>query len=263
MRVWEAPLFNFNYGFNDVSAVFYNRYPNSFAKHIISEDVISREITEERIITRKLIVKKAASFLKSVPSWMSRLTSVQYMPTIEESVFDKKNMTLKTYTRNICWKNILNMDERCIYQSLESNKTIVSRSLYLSVTYGKSVVWFSSRVIHSPLMTSSSHSFWKAACTLSLLSLVHCAYSAAQHRSYLRLTRLEFTYLPSDIVVQTIISLVLTIFSASFVAGDFQQIRADLQANKKSWDTAWNCPSFYVFDHRAKCLSPRFDASDD
>ena len=39
MRIWDSPLQIFNYGFNEVATVFYNRYPNSFALHIMSEDV--------------------------------------------------------------------------------------------------------------------------------------------------------------------------------------------------------------------------------
>lgn len=58
MKTWESPAFNFNFGFNEVVAVFYNRYPNSFSKHVISEDVLSREITQDQIITRKIIVKR-------------------------------------------------------------------------------------------------------------------------------------------------------------------------------------------------------------
>lgn len=61
MKLYEAPSFVFNYAFNSVCAVFYDRYPNSFAKHVISEDVLSREITRDKIYTRKLIVKKGSS----------------------------------------------------------------------------------------------------------------------------------------------------------------------------------------------------------
>ena len=39
-----------------------------------------------------------------------------------------------------------------------------------------------------------------------LLSLLHAAYSAAQHRNYLRLTERDFTSLPSDIFVQCLFS---------------------------------------------------------
>jgi hypothetical protein len=58
MKLYELPEYVFDYMMGEVISVFYNRYPNSFAKHIISEDVLSRQITEDKIITKKLIVKK-------------------------------------------------------------------------------------------------------------------------------------------------------------------------------------------------------------
>jgi hypothetical protein len=75
-------------------------------------------------------------------------------------------------------------------------------------------------------------SLWKFACAISLLSLAHCAYSAAQHRSYLRLAGQPFTGLPADIVIQTIFSLLLAIYACSIIAGDFQLSRNDQQVQK-------------------------------
>nr|CAD2172040.1 unnamed protein product [Meloidogyne enterolobii] len=88
MHLFEVPERIFDYTINQVVTIFYNRYPNSFSKHVISEDVISREIKGGKIITRKLIVKRGAGFLKSVPRWISRQTHVAFMPTLEESIFD-------------------------------------------------------------------------------------------------------------------------------------------------------------------------------
>uniref|UniRef100_A0A914HC91 Uncharacterized protein n=1 Tax=Globodera rostochiensis TaxID=31243 RepID=A0A914HC91_GLORO len=101
-------------------------------------------------------------------------------------------------------------------------------------------------------MSSNSSLFWRILCSLSVLSLTHSAYSAAQHRSYLRLVGQPFTHLPVDLIAQTLLSLLAAIVSTSFVVGDFQPIRADLLVAKKSWDVLGNCPSFYVFNHRAK-----------
>lgn len=107
-------------------------------------------------------------------------------------------------------------------------------------------------------MTSVSSSVLRVVCIAGLISLLHCAYSAAQHRFYLRLTEQPFTQLPADIIAQTLISLIAVVYGASYVAGDFQPIRSDIQNRTKSWDTVGNCPSYYVFDHRAKALSPAF-----
>ncbi len=59
-RIWEAPLHLFNYTLSEVTSAFYDRYPNSRAGHVVSEDVLSRQVTHDRIVTRKLIVKKGA-----------------------------------------------------------------------------------------------------------------------------------------------------------------------------------------------------------
>ena len=64
-RVWEAPLYLFNYALDEVVAAFHDRYPNSHATHVISEDVLAMEVTSDQIITRKLIVKKGGSLLSN------------------------------------------------------------------------------------------------------------------------------------------------------------------------------------------------------
>lgn len=104
--------------------------------------------------------------------------------------------------------------------------------------------------------------FQKVLLTIGCLSLIHCAYSAAQHRSYLRLTEQEFDgLLPIDIIFQTIVSLLLVCYSGQNVAGEFAPIRADIQMRERTFETVDNCPSFYIFEHRAKSLSPYFAAA--
>ncbi|CAK5075353.1 unnamed protein product [Meloidogyne enterolobii] len=129
MHLFEVPERIFDYTINQVVTIFYNRYPNSFSKHVISEDVISREIKGGKIITRKLIVKRGAGFLKSVPRWISRQTHVAFMPTLEESIFDVNEGTLITHTRNVSWTNTLDMTETCTYKKLPDSKSSVKRIL--------------------------------------------------------------------------------------------------------------------------------------
>lgn len=91
--------------------------------------------------------------------------------------------------------------------------------------------------------------------TVGLLSLIHSGYSAAQHRSYLRLTEQGFHFLPFDIIVQTIVSLLVTIWGVTFIAGDFKEIRATTELENKSFEVIGNRPSFYTFSHRGRVLS--------
>ena len=87
-----------------------------------------------------------------------------------------------------------------------------------------------------------------------LTALAHAAYSAAQHRSYLRLTEQEFTTLPIDILIQSIAALVLTCYGIVRVVGVFREIKAAAELEKKSWDTLTNRQSFYTFNHRGTKL---------
>ena len=92
-------------------------------------------------------------------------------------------------------------------------------------------------------------------CIISgLLILAHAAYSAAQHRGYLRLTEQEFTTLPLDILIQSLAALIITCYGIVHVVGDFREIKASAELEKKTWETLGNRPSFYTFNHRGKAF---------
>ncbi|KAK4026579.1 ER membrane protein complex subunit 5 [Daphnia magna] len=101
-----------------------------------------------------------------------------------------------------------------------------------------------------------SNSVAKYTFLLGILLLLHAAYSAAQHRSYLRLTEQEFTSLPADIILQTIFSLLLAVYGVTMVAGDFKEIRSNIDLQKKTWKNLNNRPSFYTFNHRGHIFNP-------
>lgn len=103
------------------------------------------------------------------------------------------------------------------------------------------------------MVATSTHKFLTL---LGFLSVLHAAYSAAQHRSYLRITEQEFTTLPIDIIIQGIASLFVVMYGVLYIAGDFKEIRAVVDLENKSWETLRNLPSFQTFSHRGKALSP-------
>ncbi|GMS84981.1 hypothetical protein PENTCL1PPCAC_7156, partial [Pristionchus entomophagus] len=98
----------------------------------------------------------------------------------------------------------------------------------------------------------------KVIAAVSFAALLHAAYSAAQHRLYLRLTEQPFTALPADIVAQTLASLIFLCWACTHVAGAFQPIRADIANGRRRWDDVGSCLSFVTFEHRAKALSPTY-----
>ncbi|KAA3677706.1 uncharacterized protein DEA37_0008742 [Paragonimus westermani] len=100
-----------------------------------------------------------------------------------------------------------------------------------------------------------------------LLGLLHAAYSATQHRSYLRLTEQEFVSLPADvgtqllrshrlqIIFQTLFSFVVVCLGVIGEAGSLKEIEAAAEFREKTWDTLKNRPSFYTFHNRNLSLS--------
>ncbi|KAM8982111.1 membrane magnesium transporter 1 [Sarcophilus harrisii] len=97
-------------------------------------------------------------------------------------------------------------------------------------------------------------SLWKGLVGLGLFALAHAAFSAAQHRSYMRLTEKEDEDLPVDIVLQTLMAFAVTCYGIVHLAGEFKDMDATSELKNKTLDTLRNHPSFYVFNHRGRVL---------
>ncbi|XP_073676886.1 ER membrane protein complex subunit 5 [Garra rufa] len=97
-------------------------------------------------------------------------------------------------------------------------------------------------------------SFWKGVVGVGLFALAHAAFSAAQHRSYMRLTEKENETLPIDIMLQTLLSFVITCYGIVHISGEFKDMDASSELKNKTFDTLRNHPSFYLFNHRGRVL---------
>jgi hypothetical protein len=100
--------------------------------------------------------------------------------------------------------------------------------------------------------------------TIGLIGLCHAAFSATQHRNYIRLTEHDLdesikkpgtiTNLPLDILLQTILSLLLSCFGIISVSAKFRPIKITSEWENKTWDNVSTRSSFYTFNHRGKFL---------
>uniref|UniRef100_UPI00398F79A2 ER membrane protein complex subunit 5-like n=2 Tax=Pristiophorus japonicus TaxID=55135 RepID=UPI00398F79A2 len=97
-------------------------------------------------------------------------------------------------------------------------------------------------------------SVWKGLVGVGLFALAHAAFSAAQHRSYMRLTEKENETLPVDIVLQTLLAFVVTCYGIVHIAGEFKDMDATSELKNKTFETMRNHPSFYLFNHRGRML---------
>ncbi|XP_063115967.1 ER membrane protein complex subunit 5-like [Cavia porcellus] len=95
---------------------------------------------------------------------------------------------------------------------------------------------------------------WNGLLGLGLFALAHAAFSAAQHRSYMRLTENEGEAMPMDIVLQTLLAFAVTCYSIVHTAGEFRDIDTTSKLKNKTCDSLRNHPSFYVFNHRGRVL---------
>lgn len=101
--------------------------------------------------------------------------------------------------------------------------------------------------------------FEKFLVAVGLIVLVHAAYSAAQHRAYLRLTEKEFTTLPSDVLIQTLTGLVIACYGIVRVVGQFKEIRPIADLEGRTWDSMSTHVAFYNLNHRGKLLMADVD----
>lgn len=120
----------FKYSWDQVAIALWQRYPNPNSKHVLTEDVISRHVEGNKLITKRLLTKT-----NKIPKWGERLLGEQKrIYLIEESVVDLDNSTFKTYTRNISLQHIMTIEEKCVYKTNPETEssTVCERSAFFT-----------------------------------------------------------------------------------------------------------------------------------
>lgn len=114
--------FNYDYPFPAVSLAYFLRYPNPYATHVLSTDVIDRHFdpSTQRLNTTRLHLKKSKlppTLLKLLPKGIlgsSADGGQSYI--LEKSVIDVKEGWMKTESRNLEWTGILSVIEKQFYR---------------------------------------------------------------------------------------------------------------------------------------------------
>ncbi|KAL8951663.1 MAG: hypothetical protein Q9222_002391 [Ikaeria aurantiellina] len=114
--------------YDAVSLAYFLRYPNPYAKHVLSTDVIDRhfDAVEQRLYTTRLHLKRSRlppTVLKLLPKGIlgsNNDTGQSYV--LETSVVNVKDGWMTTETRNLEWTGILSVIEKQHYiQPLKAN----------------------------------------------------------------------------------------------------------------------------------------------
>jgi len=104
-----------------VSLAFFLRYPNPYAAHVLSCDVISRNVTPEGALqTKRLILKRGA-----VPKWFPRgIVSRAESWVVEESEVDPFGRVVNCTTRNLDHVKVMQVVESTELRSLPDGNTM-------------------------------------------------------------------------------------------------------------------------------------------
>uniref|UniRef100_A0A6I8PBM4 PRELI domain containing 1 n=1 Tax=Ornithorhynchus anatinus TaxID=9258 RepID=A0A6I8PBM4_ORNAN len=85
---------------DQVFAAFWQRYPNPYSKHVLTEDIVHREVTPDRkLLSRRLLTKTSRA-----PRWAERFLPANVAHSVyilEDSIVDPTNQTMTTFTWNI------------------------------------------------------------------------------------------------------------------------------------------------------------------
>ncbi|XP_034037285.1 PRELI domain containing 1a [Thalassophryne amazonica] len=118
---------------DQVCAAFWQRYPNPYSNHVLTEDIVFREVTPANcLISRRLLTKTSRA-----PRWMERylpkhMASLAYI--IEDSIVDPQASTMTTVTWNITHARLMSVEERCEYRVNAENGswTEIRREAWIS-----------------------------------------------------------------------------------------------------------------------------------
>lgn len=112
---------------------FWQRYPNPYSNHVLTEDIIFREVTpDNRLISRRLLTKTSRA-----PRWAEKFLPAhmaQKAFIIEDSIVDPQDKTMTTLTWNITHARVMSIEERCVYSvnSENNNWTEIKREAWIS-----------------------------------------------------------------------------------------------------------------------------------
>lgn len=116
-----------------VLTAFWQRYPNPYSTHVLTEDVIFREVTPDNLLLSRRLLTKT----NRLPRWAERifpgnLSRCVYI--MEDSVVDPGTRRLTTLTWNLNHSTLMTVVERCVFYGDQerSVRTRLTREAWIS-----------------------------------------------------------------------------------------------------------------------------------
>ncbi|KAM6498382.1 PRELI-like family domain containing protein [Amanita muscaria] len=116
-----------------VSLAFFLRYPNPYASHVVSCDVISRVQTPSgSLVTTRLILKRGA-----LPRWAPQgIVSRAESWVLEESEVDPEAKTVRCRTRNLDHVKVMQVEESILFRQTPEGKTLQTTEARIRSGFG-------------------------------------------------------------------------------------------------------------------------------
>lgn len=119
----------YNYSFATTLLAYLNKFPNPFAKHVLSCDTLDTSIDEQgRLCITKLVVKTGVlpSFIKPFLG----LNVDSYI--IERAIIDPRRKEMQTYSANVDHRKVIKVEELLKYTCTDEETHILTQVRFLS-----------------------------------------------------------------------------------------------------------------------------------
>jgi len=120
MVLFEFLKHTYEHPWRDVSLASWKKYPNPARPDVLSVDILRRDFDPETGIlrTRRLLTMKMA-----LPTWIEKIAGRGASQTyfLEDATIDARNNTMTLVGRNISFKNLIEVEETCVYTPHKDN----------------------------------------------------------------------------------------------------------------------------------------------
>ncbi|KAI9164303.1 Phospholipid metabolism protein [Blastocladiella emersonii ATCC 22665] len=98
-----------------VTAAVWQKYPNERTPHVMTVDVLRREVDEERKVLR---TERLFTLRQNIPMFVARLfgSSAPVTHVLEVSEIDLATQTYKAVSTNLTFRDLITMDETVTYR---------------------------------------------------------------------------------------------------------------------------------------------------
>uniref|UniRef100_A0A3B5RC49 PRELI domain containing 1b n=1 Tax=Xiphophorus maculatus TaxID=8083 RepID=A0A3B5RC49_XIPMA len=107
---------------HQVLAAFWQRYPNPYSTHVLTEDVLYREVTPANLLLSRRLLTKT----NRLPGWAEHIFPTHMARAVyvlEDSIVDPEANTLVTKTWNLNHNTLMTVVERCMFEQDGSQPT--------------------------------------------------------------------------------------------------------------------------------------------